>query len=82
MVAMAVFAALAFSFYVFFVPFVGSTVVKYHVIVVFSPVVRFLLSLIPSVIAHHDYLLTLVVYKVSIVHNPSVVASPFAQCSC
>jgi hypothetical protein len=45
-------------------------------------VVRVFLFLTPSMIAQHDYLLTLVVYNVSIVHNPSVVASPFAQCSC
>ncbi|KAL3685000.1 hypothetical protein R1sor_003022 [Riccia sorocarpa] len=38
-VAVAVFSALAFSFYVFFIPFLGSDVLKYHVVAGFSPVV-------------------------------------------
>ncbi|KAL2653241.1 hypothetical protein R1flu_021369 [Riccia fluitans] len=38
-VAVAVFSALAFSFYVFFVPFLGSNVLKFHVVAGFSPVV-------------------------------------------
>lgn len=38
-VAVAVFSALAFSFYVFFVPFLGSNVLKFHVVAGFSPLV-------------------------------------------
>eukprot|EP00249_Psilotum_nudum_P008254 c21145_g1_i1 orf=710-2932(-) len=38
-VATAVFLALAFAFYVFFVPFVGSRILELYVIVVYSPVV-------------------------------------------
>jgi len=38
-VAVAVFAGLAFSFYVFFIPFVGNRILKFHIYAVFSPVV-------------------------------------------
>jgi len=38
-VAVAVFAGISFSFYVFFIPFVGSNVLKFHIYAAFSPVV-------------------------------------------
>jgi hypothetical protein len=38
-VAVAVFSGLSFSFYVFFIPFVGSSVLKFHIYAAFSPVV-------------------------------------------
>nr|XP_024370381.1 probable protein S-acyltransferase 22 [Physcomitrium patens] len=38
-VAVAVFSGLSLSFYVFFIPFVGSSVMKFHVYAAFSPVV-------------------------------------------
>lgn len=43
MVAVAVFLALGFAFYVFFVPFVGSRVIQYVVMGIYTPLVRFLL---------------------------------------
>jgi hypothetical protein len=39
-VAIAVFLALGFAFYVFFVPFVGGDEVQYVVIGVYTPLVR------------------------------------------
>ncbi|BBN00402.1 palmitoyltransferase ZDHHC1/11 [Marchantia polymorpha subsp. ruderalis] len=44
-VAVAVFSALAFSFYVFFVPFLGSNVLKFHVVAGFSPLVLAVVTL-------------------------------------
>ena len=38
-VAVSVFLAFAFSFYVFFIPFVGSTVLKIAIFAVYSPMV-------------------------------------------
>ncbi|KAG0620407.1 hypothetical protein M758_4G213400 [Ceratodon purpureus] len=38
-VAVAVFSGISFSFYVFFIPFVGNGVLKFHIYAIFSPVV-------------------------------------------
>lgn len=38
-VAVAVFSGISLSFFVFFIPFVGSNVLKFHVYAIFSPVV-------------------------------------------
>jgi hypothetical protein len=38
-VAIAVFAGLGFSFYLFFIPFVGSSILKFHIYAAFSPLV-------------------------------------------
>jgi hypothetical protein len=42
-VAIAVFATLAFSFYVFFAPFLGSRTAKYTIIGVYTPLVSVLI---------------------------------------
>jgi hypothetical protein len=39
-VAIAVFCALAFSFYVFFAPFLGTKTLKFVIIGLFTPLVR------------------------------------------
>ncbi|EFJ36864.1 hypothetical protein SELMODRAFT_164924, partial [Selaginella moellendorffii] len=44
-VAIAVFVSLAFAFYVFFIPFLGSKVLEYHVIAIFSPLVILVFAL-------------------------------------
>ncbi len=50
-VGIAVFTGLSFSFYVFFIPFVGSRVLKFHIYAAFSPVVS---STVPHVILEHE----------------------------
>ncbi|CAK9858631.1 unnamed protein product [Sphagnum jensenii] len=44
-VGIAVFTGLSFSFYVFFIPFVGTSVLKFHIYAAFSPVVLALVVL-------------------------------------
>ncbi|KAH9572175.1 hypothetical protein CY35_02G133100 [Sphagnum magellanicum] len=44
-VAIAVFAGLGFSFYLFFIPFVGSSILKFHIYAAFSPLVLALVIL-------------------------------------
>ena len=40
-VAVAVFSGISFSFYVFFIPFAGGRVLRFHIYAIFSPVVSY-----------------------------------------